>query len=119
LGVVFDAPTDVQLSDHDIVQPDLIVVLHAKKNIVAPTKIKGIPDLIVEIISPTSADNDRRLKKHLYQRSGVPEYWIVDPFEHMVEQLVLQAGEYRLQPAAEVVRLTIVEHVSVQLAEVW
>src|SRR5262245_10741234 len=63
LGEVFNVPIDVQLSEHDIVQPDLVVVLKAKKTIITPTKIKGVPDLIVEIISVSSADNDRTLKK--------------------------------------------------------
>ena len=100
MGVVFYAPVDVQLSEHDIVQPDLVVVLRARQTIITPSKIKGTPDLIVEIVSPTSAGADRSLKKELYGRSGVPEYWIADPFEHTLEQFVWEAGEYQLQPAA-------------------
>lgn len=119
LGVLFDAPVDVQLSDHDIVQPDLVVVLNVKKTIITPTKIKGIPDLIVEILSPSSQENDRVLKKDLYQRSGVPEYWIVDPFEHSLAQLVLRGPAYELQPPADEIRPTITQGVLVRLLEVW
>ncbi len=119
LGVLFDAPVDVQLSEHDIVQPDLVIVLNAKKTIITPTKIKGIPDLIVEILSPSSQENDRTLKKELYQRSGVPEYWIVDPFEHSLAQLVLRDAAYHLQPPADEIRPTITEGVLVRLLEVW
>src|SRR5687767_4095928 len=53
LGLMFNAPCDVQLTDHDIVQPDLVVIVNAKRFIITPTKIKGTPDLIVEILSPS------------------------------------------------------------------
>lgn len=119
LGVVFASPIDVQLSEHDIVQPDLVIVLNANSTIITPSKIKGAPNLIIEIISPSSSDNDRVEKKDLYERSGVPEYWIVDPFEHTLDQLVLRDGKYQLQPAAEIVRPTIVNDVMVQLRDVW
>jgi Uma2 family endonuclease len=119
LGVLFDAPVDVQLSDHDIVQPDLVIVLNSKKTIITPTKIKGIPDLIVEIISPSSAENDRKLKKHRYEKAGVPEYWIVDPSEHLLEQWILQGAQYGLQPTSDEVRPSIVDGVTVRLIEVW
>ena len=72
LGVVFDAPTDVQLSETDIVQPDLVIVLQPNLTIITPTKLKGTPDLVVEIISPSSSNNDRVLKRELYRRAGVP-----------------------------------------------
>ena len=53
LGKVINAPVDLQLSDHDIVQPDLVVVTHSRKHIMTPTKIRGVPDLVVEILSPS------------------------------------------------------------------
>ena len=92
--MVFNAPIDVQLSDHDIVQPDLVVLLKATKARVTPTKISGSPDLLVEITSASTADHDRRLKRRVYERSGVAEYWIVEPDEPSVTQLVLHDGEY-------------------------
>jgi Uma2 family endonuclease len=58
LGVVFYAPVDVQLSEFDIVQPDLVVVLEANR-IITPSKIKGTPDLLIEILSPSSIENDQ------------------------------------------------------------
>jgi Uma2 family endonuclease len=96
LGEVYPTPIDVQLSEHDVVQPDLVVVLEARRTIVTPTKIKGAPDLVVEILSPSTAETDRTQKLHLYERAGVPEYWIVDPEEHVVEQYVLREGAYAL-----------------------
>jgi Uma2 family endonuclease len=120
LGEVYNAPTDVELSDADIVQPDLVVILAAKQRIVTPKKVKGIPDLVVEILSPATKGRDRRLKRELYRRVGVPEYWIVDPDEHVVEQHLLQASRYRLV-GRHTTRVTFrgLEGVVVDLARVW
>ena len=63
LGQVFDAPVDVQLSEHDIVQPDLVIVSKQRRHILTPTKIKGVPDLIVEILSPSDPDRRRKRKR--------------------------------------------------------
>ena len=118
-GVVYDAPVDVQLTDHDIVQPDLVVVLAPRTQMITPTKIKGIPDLLVEILSPSTASHDATLKKQLYERVGVAEYWIVDPDNHTLDQLVLADGRYERRPAADVVPLAILEGVTVRLTDVW
>ena len=67
LGVVLHAPCDVQLSEWDIVQPDLIVVLNHKQSIMTPTRIIGSPDLIVEILSASSVHHDRVRKLELYR----------------------------------------------------
>jgi Uma2 family endonuclease len=118
-GVVYDAPYDVQLSPHDIVQPDIVVVLSKHMHIITPTKIKGTPDLVIEILSPSSEERDRQLKKDQYRAAGVPEYWIVDPCEHAVEQFVLENGNYKLQPAANVLELSVLPNVKIRLEEVW
>ena len=118
-GVVYNAPVDVQLTDHDIVQPDLVVVLAARTRMITPTKIKGVPDLVVEILSPSTASNDLALKRQLYERTGVTEYWIADPDNHTLTQLELVDGRYADRPAGDEVRLSVLEGVSVRLAEVW
>lgn len=118
-GVVFFAPCDVQLSPHDIVQPDIVVVLSKHMHIITPTKIKGTPDLVIEILSPSTEERDRQLKKDQYLAAGVPEYWIVDPFEHTVDQLALENGEYKLRPEASVLELSVIPNVKVRLEEVW
>ena len=119
-GAVFAAPTDLQLADHDIVQPDLIVVMNERRVIITPTKIEGIPNLIVEILSPSTRENDRVLKKGLYERAGVPEYWIVDPADQAIEQFVLRDTKYVLEgrPMTSVTAATI-ENVRVDLTKVW
>lgn len=120
LGEVFNAPTDLQLSETDIVQPDLIVVLKRKRTIITPRKIKGTPDLIVEILSASSADNDRVLKKELYRKASVSEYWVVDPDEQILDQFILRGEVYVLTDrATDQVAAHVLKGVRVNLSEVW
>jgi Uma2 family endonuclease len=118
-GVVFNAPVDVQLSEFDIVQPDLVVVLARNKGILTDPKIDGVPDLVIEILSPTNPQHDRNLKKQLYLRGGVPEYWIVDPMNEAIEQYVLSEGKYVRQAACEPIPLKVIENVSVTTLDLW
>jgi Uma2 family endonuclease len=69
---------DVKLSEEDVVQPDLLVV--CKPEQIKRTHIEGSPSLVVEVLSKSSEKNDRHLKRELYARSRVGEYWIVMPF---------------------------------------
>lgn len=109
---------DVELSEHDIVQPDLVVVLTGNR-IITPTKIKGSPDLLIEILSPSTRENDRNRKRQSYEAAGVPEYWIVDPDEHEVEQLVLTDGKYVAREHDGKLGLSIVDNVMVDFSDVW
>lgn len=79
LGQVYAAPCDVVLSDLDVVQPDLLFVSHAKASRVTAQNVQGPPDLIVEILSEATRKTDEVIKRKLYERFGVPEYWILDP----------------------------------------
>ena len=94
LGVVFNAPTDVQLSEIDIVQPDLLVIAEDRKSMISPKKVIGPPDLIVEILSESTRNKDLKLKLDLYQKSRVPEYWLVDPVGQEVTQYRLRSDRY-------------------------
>ena len=118
LGAVINAPVDVELSRFDIIQPDIVVVLKENR-IATPTKVKGAPDHVIEILSPSTASNDRTRKRALYQRAGVPEYWIVDPDNHQLVQLKLVEGEYVEQPHDDLTYVTYLEGVSVDLKKVW
>jgi len=86
---------------------------------ITPTKIKVAPHLVVEILSPSTAGNDRTIKKELYERSGVVEYWIVDPLEQQVEQWILRDGKYLLANQAVVIRLSFLSDVEIDFETVW
>lgn len=79
LGEVYIAPCDVLLSDVDVVQPDLLYMASRHASQITTSHIKGAPDLVVEILSEKTRTVDEGLKRKLYERAGVPEYWVVDP----------------------------------------
>lgn len=85
LGRVFIAPTDVVLSAHDIVQPDVFFISAQRSGIVGRRNVQGAPDLVVEVLSASTAAQDRGAKRALYARAGVHEYWIVDLAARAVE----------------------------------
>ncbi len=91
LGRVYHAPFDVVLSDMDVVQPDLIFVSNERADIITPANIQGAPDLVVEILSPSTAARDKTFKRSLYARHGITEYWMVDLTEKTI--IVLRLGE--------------------------
>ena len=95
-GDVLIGPTDLLLSTTDIVQPDVLVVLPGAAGSVGEKNVQGAPTLVVEVLSPSTGGRDRRLKRRLYERSGVQEYWIVDPDSLRIEQRVLHEGRFRL-----------------------
>lgn len=79
LGEVFLSPFDVLFSDFDVVQPDLLFVAKANAEIVTEDNIRGVPDLVIEILSESTRKYDLVTKRKLYERFGVPEFWVVDP----------------------------------------
>jgi len=85
LGAVYDAPIDVILGRNTIVQPDILYLSRARLGLVSKRGIEGAPDLVIEILSPSSEAVDRTRKLQLYARAGVNEYWIVDPDAETVE----------------------------------
>jgi Uma2 family endonuclease len=94
LGRVYAAPFDVVLSNTDVVQPDLLFVSNERADVVTAANVQGAPDLVVEILSPSSVERDRTLKRRLYARHGVSEYWIVDTDARTATVLLLQDGEF-------------------------
>jgi Uma2 family endonuclease len=95
LGRVFIPPFDVVFDSENTVQPDLIFVASANLGIIEQRAIFGAPDLLVELLSPSSISRDRRDKKALYARFGVKEYWIGDPANMTMEILTLRDGRYQ------------------------
>ena len=86
--------TDLYLSDKDRFIPDVMIV--CSRDQIQWNGVHGAPDLVVEVLSPSTAKNDRWQKARTYAAHGVPEYWIVDPMNQTVEVYALQDGQYTL-----------------------
>ncbi len=84
-GEVIYAPVDLYLDEENVYQPDIMVVLKGSKTRITRKGVYGPPDVVVEILSPSTAYYDLRVKKKVYERAGVREYWIVDPMERSLE----------------------------------
>jgi Uma2 family endonuclease len=96
LGEVFFAPVDVVLDDKNVVQPDLVFVSSPRAGIMDRRGIMGTPDLVVEIVSPTSLRRDRYEKRELYARFRVKEFWLADVANRSIEILALRNDGYEL-----------------------
>jgi Uma2 family endonuclease len=95
VGVMLHAPCDVVLSPHDVVQPDILIVTAQRKAIIAEKYVAGAPDLVVEILSPSTESRDRVAKAKRYATFGVREMWLVDPATGTIEVLVNSEEGFR------------------------
>jgi Uma2 family endonuclease len=99
VGRVFVAPFDVVFSDFDVVEPDLLFVSTARQaDVLTAAHVRGAPDLVVEIGSPGTRKRDETVKRRLYERFGVGEYWVVDP--ELDEIKVYRQAEGRFERVA-------------------
>ncbi len=96
LGWVYDAPFDVILSDTDVVQPDLMFISKERADIITPANVQGAPNLVVEVLSPSTAQRDWTQKRDLYAKYGVRELWLVAPDAKLVWVMALTDGEYAI-----------------------
>ena len=96
-GLALAAPMDVHLARHSVVQPDLLYVSPARSEIVQ-NWIEGAPDLVVEILSPSTASRDQVHKLNLFADAGVSEYWIVDPAGRHIAFLVSDGAAFTVHP---------------------
>lgn len=94
LGQVLHAPCDVVLSEENVLQPDILFVSKERSGIIGEMNIQGPPDLVIEILSTGSRNKDVDLKRKLYGRFGVLEYWMVDPEHSTVVVLVSSEAGY-------------------------
>ena len=92
LGKVLIAPFDVILSPHDVFQPDVMFVSNERLHLRTGDDIRGAPDLVVEVLSPSTAHQDRVVKRERYAMFGVQEYWIVDTESMSVEVMSARDG---------------------------
>ena len=116
------APVDVVLSDTDIVEPDLLFISRAREHTLTEENVRGAPDLVIEILSPSSADRDLGYKHDLYGRHGVLEYWIVDPMAETVGVHRQRDGRLELaesfgRPAT--LRTAVLEGLQLQVEDVF
>ena len=99
LGRMLIAPLDVRLGADTALQPDMLYVANAHVAIIQEDYVHGAPDLVVEILSPSTAAHDRATKLHLYAEAGVGEMWFIDPQAKTVEILKLQGNKYLVEAA--------------------
>ena len=122
LGEVFYAPCDIVFSDINIVQPDLIFISKENYQILTDLNIQGAPDLLIEILSPSTKENDRIFKKHIYERFGVKEYWIVDPESETVEIRELKNKKFQLAVKADknqLIKSQLLKGLQINLSEIF
>ena len=122
-GEIFASPIDVFLDDLNAVQPDLVFIPTENQAMITDDGIIGIPDLMIEIISPSSVLRDRVDKKNLYERLNVKEYWIIDPQYQDIEIYTVQNGRYELYSGVTMfegeLKSTIFEGLTINLAELF
>ena len=126
---IYHAPFAVRLFERDgerpedvdtLVEPDISVVCDPSK--LDDIGCKGAPDLVMEILSPSTTRHDKFTKFNLYQRAGVREYWIVDPVSKSVQVFVLEDGRYSAKDfgsAEEKVRVNVLEDCEIDLSQVF
>ncbi len=121
-GLILVAPIDVVLSDEDVVQPDILFISRERKGIVGEKNIQGAPDLVVEILSPTTADRDLVIKKKLYAKFAVKEYWICNPSAKTVEVMTWTDKGFKtvqVYPENGIVRSEILPDFSVPVSPLF
>lgn len=101
-GIVLYAPLDIVLTEYDVVQPDLLLFTRERQHLVDPRKVTRVqPDLAIEILSPSTASNDRGRKMQLLARHGVREFWLVDTEALVIEVYCLSGNQLVLASAAK------------------
>lgn len=95
-GEAFDSPTEVFLDEYNIYEPDVVYLTPDSNCAVTEKNLVGAPDLVVEVLSPSTAKHDRSAKFQAYQGHGVDEYWIVDPVHETIEVWQLESDRFNL-----------------------
>ncbi|MCC6943457.1 MAG: Uma2 family endonuclease [Thermomicrobiales bacterium] len=120
IGVAFAAPYDVVLGTHNVLEPDLLVILNEQADMVTDAHVVGAPALVIEIISPSSRSIDRVRKSATYADHGVQEYWIVDPDTESIIAQKLVNGVYQpIPPTAGLVHSEVVAGLIVDPGDVF
>jgi len=95
IGQIFFAPYDVVFSEFDVVEPDLLYLSNERAaQVITPLHAKGVPELVIEIASKGTRKRDETIKRRLYERSGVSEYWVVDPVIDVIRLYRLETDRF-------------------------
>jgi Uma2 family endonuclease len=100
LGTARYAPYDVYLDDQNVFQPDILFISKERLHLIEKKGLYGAPDLVIEILSPSTAKFDLQQKKAVYERCGVQEYWIVDPQSKAIHGYRLRNNSFEVLPKA-------------------
>ena len=122
LGAVFFSDTDVVLSDTEVVKPDLLFTSKERQNIITYENIQGAPDLVVEILSPSTSRRDWNEKRELYAEHGVREYLVMDPSNKIVWRLELTDGSLEIEQTyyeGDTIESSVLEGFSVAVNDVF
>ncbi|KWT91771.1 Uma2 family endonuclease [Candidatus Magnetominusculus xianensis] len=122
LGKLFFSPLDVIFEEGiNRLQPDILFISKENKEIFQDW-IRGVPDMVCEIISPGSYEKDTEVKKAIYERYRVPEYWVVIPELQTVEVLIIENDRYKKYCTAEIegmVRSKVIEGLQVNIKDIF
>ncbi len=122
LGEVRFAPLDVVFPDREVYQPDVLFISNERRGIITEANIQGAPDLVLEILSPSTQRHDRGHKQDVYAERGVLEYWIIDPAARTVEVLSAGANGWTLTAtfsAEDLLASPLLPGLSIDLAQVF
>jgi len=125
VGEAFLAPFDVVFGTHDVVEPDLLYIAAARRrDILTAQHVRGVPDLVIEVGSPGTRKRDETIKRRLYERTGVQEYWVVDPELEVVRVYRLDGGTYGrpielAREAGDVLKSGVIEGFELPLTDVF
>jgi len=118
-GLALAAPLDVHLADHSVVQPDVIYISPAHRDI-AQRWVEGAPDLLIEVLSPGTFRRDRGDKLALYAQSGIREYWIVDAAEQSIEFLINEDRRFVVAlPDGDEYRSRVLPEIHLNIPAFW
>ncbi|MGH2567724.1 MAG: Uma2 family endonuclease [Bacteroidota bacterium] len=121
-GRVLTAPMDVYFDEETVVEPDILFIAKDRLSILEKHRVNGAPDLIVEVLSPSTEDRDRGFKFKRCAQEGVKEYWLVDPEKHFLEVYTLTSKGYELLgkfSGEQAVKSKVFSELEFPASEVW
>jgi len=122
VGKVFDAPCDVYLDEENVLQPDILFISNERIDIIGEKKIEGAPELVIEVLSESTAYRDLVKKKKIYAKFGVKEYWIVDPIEKTLDIYFLKENIFELKEkfySNDIVVSLLLPGLKIKLSEIF